>query len=410
MHNHRLIDSEGYLKSFSQNSKELTKGEKTVKIFACGDTGPVRNLEQLVIEKGPEAILGDVGKILSTGDIVFANLEVPFSKKGAALNKIPVFRINPDAISIIKSAQINIVSLANNHIFDFGLDAFNDTIGLLRTSGIHYFGAGKTDVEAREPAIIQINDVRIGFLGFLEIDSKIKNFPSGITPDGVVPQMHYENIKKAIKHLRSKVDWVILSLHFGLEYQFYPSPKDVELCRALIDAGADMILGHHPHYPQGLERYKNGLIAYSLGNFIWDQNFAGHTNSSFILEIIIKKQQIQSVRVMPLLLNRKYKLEMYNNHDSIEKLNSLSTVLLNESLLNEKWYFICRNKFIDLNLNLFKAIARIISQPYFFKVWIRNLFHPNTIYTLKSLFMFILSLEAIRYEIRKRFFKRRLQN
>jgi len=410
MHNQRLIDSEGYFKSFSQNGKGLTGGEKTVRIFACGDTGPVRSLEQLVIEKGPEAVLGDARTILSTGDLVFANLEVPFSKKGVPLNKIPVFRLNPDAISIVRGAQINIVSLANNHIFDYGLDAFNDTTGLLRTSGIRYFGAGKTDAEAREPAIIRINDVRIGFLGFLEIDSRIKNFPSGITPDGVVPQMHYENIKKSIDHLRPKVDWVILSLHFGLEYQFYPSPNNVKLCRALIDAGADMIFGHHPHYPQGLERHKNGLIAYSLGNFIWDQNFAGHTNSSFILEIVIKKKQIQSVRVIPLLLNRQYKLEMQNSQDSVEKLNNLSTVLLNESLLNEKWYFICRNKFIDLILNLFKAIARIISQPYFIKVWIRNLFHPNTISTLKSLFMFILSLKAIRYEIRKRFSIRRLQN
>lgn len=410
MHRQSLIDSKGYLKSFNQIDKELNNGEKVVKIFACGDTGPVRNLEQLVIEKGPEAILGDVREILSTGDLVFANLEVPFSKRGTPINKIPVFRINPDAISIIKSAQINIVSLANNHIFDYGFDAFNDTIELLRTSGIRYFGAGKTDDEAKKPEIICMNDVRIGFLGFLEIDSKIKNLPSGITPTGVTPQMYYENIKKAIKHLRPKVDWIILSLHFGIEYQLYPSPKDVKLCRALIDNGADIILGHHPHYPQGLERYKNGLIAYSLGNFIWDQNFAGHTDSSFILEIIINKKQIQSVRVIPTRLNLQYNLEINNNHDSFEKLNNLSTILLSDSLLNEKWYFICRNKFIELNLNLFKAIARIISQPYFLMVWIRSLFHPNTIYTLKSLIKSILSLKAIQYEMKKRSLKRRLKN
>ncbi len=193
---------------------------------------------------------------------------------------------------------------------------------------------------------------------------------------------------------------MILSLHFGWEYQLFPSPKDVNLCRFFIDSGVDIILGHHPHYPQGIERYKDGLIVYSLGNFIWDQNLVGHTNSSYLAEISILKDSIQSVKVIPYRLNSNYRLELLNDNGAIEEINSIAKILRNKRILNEKWYFIARNKIIEQSINitnaaLQKKIKKLLQL-------IKVLSSPRWVYTAISILFYIITGRAIWYEVKKR--------
>ena len=246
---HIVIDHDGYLTDFKTPNDATAKQKTPIKIIACGDTSPVRKLEKKVLEGKSTHILGNLKPILQNADLVFANLEAVYSNRGVPLDRVPVFRLNPKAFDIIKEANINVVSLANNHMFDYGPKAFIDTIELLKKNEISYFGAGFTHNEALKPLIMEVKGIRLGFIGFRNKEVK------GFDDNGVItPQIDADLVYDSIKGLKQKVDMLVLSLHFGYEYKFYPSPKDVVLCRNFIDAGVDIILGHHPHYPQGIEK------------------------------------------------------------------------------------------------------------------------------------------------------------
>lgn len=392
-----IINRNGYLTDFFSDRTEYFFDGEVVKMIACGDTGPVRSLEKIVIEKGSFHVLGDIESILNGADFAFANLEAVFSTNGEPLNRVPVFRLNPDAFEIIKDANIKVVSLANNHMFDYGPDAFADTLTILEDNQITHFGAGLTIEQALEPAVVTLKGIKIGFLGFRDKEHK-KMDNNGV----ITPQINNDIVIENIEKLKALVDVLVLSLHFGWEYQFYPSPKDVALCRTFIDNGVDIILGHHPHYPQGVEKYKNGLISYSLGNFIWDQKFVGHSNSSYILEIGMTKKGICSVKIIPFQMNREYQLKIKSDDNSINELNNFSSVLLDKKLLNEKWYFICRDKFLIAIKSFLEVIFKHKFKSYYSKNWLKSLFLPRAVHSWLSLLVFILTLRALKYELKKR--------
>ena len=391
-----IIDSQGYLKGFAAYTNEDNSQHDSVTMIACGDTGPVRNLERVVLDKGPMHVLGETTSILNSADIVFANLEVVFSERGSPLNRTPVFRLDPKAFEIIKDAKISVVSLANNHMFDYGPEAFIDTFELIKAHNVKAFGAGLILGQALKPAIISSKGLKFGFLGFRDKEHK------GFDHNGVItPEINKHIVFEEIKSLRPKVDVLILSLHFGWEYQYYPSPKDVELCRSFIDAGADIILGHHPHYPQGIEEYRNGLIAYSLGNFIWDQKFIGHTDSSYMLSIDVTKKGIHRVKVIPFQMDSKYQLVIKSDKESIEEIELFSKVLSDYNLLREKWYYICRDRFLVLVKDVYKNAFKKRSISYVKTSWLNNVSNPRALYAWFSLFASVFTLKAIKYEVKK---------
>ena len=185
---------------------------------------------------------------------------------------------------------------------DFGADSLATTRSLLAANGLEAFGAGKDLAEARRPVIVTRKGIRFGFLGYGVAHSR-RVYASKQRP-GIAPIV-MEDIRKDIAALRSKVDVLILSLHWGMEYDSLPSARQREQAHQLLDWGADMILGHHPHVVQGIEVYKNKVIAYSLGNFVFDQRGKG-TNRSFILAASFGKQGFLSGRIIPLDRKKRY--------------------------------------------------------------------------------------------------------
>jgi poly-gamma-glutamate synthesis protein (capsule biosynthesis protein) len=175
---------------------------------------------------------------------------------------------NADGVRAIADAGFNIVTLANNHAFDC-LDAgFANVRNLLDELGVRHFGAGMNLGEAATPAIVEINGVRLAFLAAVDKRSGPYWFAS---PDhcGVAP-LDMDRLLRQIRELRSTAHHVIVSLHWGEERFWMPSPGQIEQAHAFVDAGASMILGHHPHVIQGMETYHGAPILYSLGNFIAD--------------------------------------------------------------------------------------------------------------------------------------------
>ena len=229
-----------------------------------------------------EAAAGnDVGRafenfsILKDADIAMVNLECPVTTRGHKVEKPFNFRMNPRFLTALLNTGINIVNIANNHIFDYGSEGLFDTISYLDSIGIQHVGGGRTKAEAQQPVIIDVRGVRIGFLAYYgggEAPTATKSGPG-------VARRDIGLIGSTIRTLKTRdsVDFVVVNLHWGTEKADSPDGSQRMFAHQVIDAGADALIGHHPHVLQGIERYKKGVIVYSLGNFI----FGGNNRSTY---------------------------------------------------------------------------------------------------------------------------------
>lgn len=205
---------------------------------------------------------------VSGANIVFANLEGPISLLGRPNPQKVSLRSAPGWLKVLASAGFNLFSLANNHILDYGIDAAQDTVNGLHTHNINCVGYGLDESHARKPLVLRHNDMSFAFLAYCTVENKDPIYANGNCPG--IPFGGVSEICEDITKIKKEVDYVIISLHWGIEHYLYPSTEQVAIAHAAIDAGASVILGHHPHVVQGAELYKDGLIFYSLGNFVFD--------------------------------------------------------------------------------------------------------------------------------------------
>ncbi|MDD4681475.1 MAG: AmmeMemoRadiSam system protein B, partial [Clostridia bacterium] len=211
-------------------------------------------------------------------DILFGNLEQPITSHEKSLDKNYKYILEsvPEAIQGIQYAGFNMLSLANNHMMDYYWEGLDDTITILDDSDISHAGAGRDLIDARKPAIIEKKGLKIALLAYTDMayveyrGNPPLYFAADIHKPGVAP-LRLELIQEDIQKVREQVDIIILSLHWGEEDSFRISEQQKKLAHELSDAGADIILGHHPHWFQGIEIYNGKPIVYSLGNFIFDQ-------------------------------------------------------------------------------------------------------------------------------------------
>ncbi|MFN0157800.1 MAG: CapA family protein [Bacteroidota bacterium] len=221
-------------------------------------------------------------ELLSTADIGMVNLECPVTTRGIAVEKPFTFRMQPAFLPALKQAGIDIVNIANNHIYDYGAIGLFDTIEHLDSAGIAHVGAGRTHDEAHQPIVIERAAYRIGFLGYYGGGEA----PAATADSPGVARRDVELIQRDIRALKEhdSANFIVVNLHWGTEKADTPDTWQTKVGRAIIDAGADAVIGHHPHVLQGIERYKHGVIAYSLGNFIFGGN-SRHTYNTGIFEI-----------------------------------------------------------------------------------------------------------------------------
>jgi len=246
------------------------------------------------------AFLGKLG-ILKSYDIVFANLEGPASDKGEDVHNLYSFRMDPSVIPALRGAGIDILSVANNHIGDWGLIAYADTLARLRENEILYTGGGKNLLEAEQPAIIEKYGKKIGFLGLSD------KGPNNMAVQDETPGLLLANspdFDAVIKNASKQVDFLVVYFHFGEEYQAKHNERQGSLAHRAIDDGAKIVIGSHPHMIEDTEVYKNGYIAYSLGNFIFDQGFSADTMQGMLLKIKLKTNGEMSVEKNIIQLNK----------------------------------------------------------------------------------------------------------
>ena len=243
---------------------------------------------------------------LKKADILFGNLEGPISNKGKKVGSIYSFRMNPKAIEGLKYAGFDILSLANNHMFDYQRVAFEDTMRILEENGIDYLGAGFSAKEAFSPKITEIKNTRIGFLAYTNLGPEAWRATKGGSGIAWVSEKDIEKIKEDIGEAKQKTDVLIVSLHSGEEYATNTTPSQISLARAFVDAGADLVVGHHPHIIQEIEKYKDGWIAYSLGNFVFDQGFSEETMEGLLLEVIIEDNKIKELNQKEIKISKSF--------------------------------------------------------------------------------------------------------
>ena len=239
-----------------------------VRLAAVGDLLLQRPPTAVAYPRFAQLIGGDIAETFGNCELVFGNLECTLAAEQELIPTEPRVITNADSVYAVKAAGFNVVTLANNHMFDGRDQGFTKLRCLLHEIDLPHFGAGLNSTEASAPAVLHVNGLRIAFLGAVDHRSGPYQFASD-TAWGVAP-LDAERLAQQIRQLRSRVDHVIVSIHWGEERFLLPSPQQLQQARALVDAGASMILGHHPHVVQGLEVYKDAPIIYSLGNFIAD--------------------------------------------------------------------------------------------------------------------------------------------
>ena len=230
-----------------------------------------------------------VQEVLSSADLTFGNLEGPISDKGANIGSIYSFRANPKSVEGLSFAGFDVVSIANNHMWDYGRAAFLDTLSILSSKQIAYVGGGENYLKAHTPVIRDVRGTKVAFLAYTNL---LPPFLGRIDAAPSVAFHDSEQMTLDIIDAKKVADVVVVSFHFGEEYKTIHNAYQEKIAHTAVDAGASIVIGHHPHVIQDVEVYKGAYIAYSLGNFIFDQNFSLDTSKGMVVTITFKDKKI----------------------------------------------------------------------------------------------------------------------
>jgi poly-gamma-glutamate synthesis protein (capsule biosynthesis protein) len=244
---------------------ERKEGE-AILVF-LGDVALGRTMEAQLARYGPAYSWGGLAPLLQEADLAVANLECVLATRGEPLDKPYLIRAHPGRGQTLVEAGFDLVNLAHNHALDFGQAGLDQTLETLEALDIATVGAGSSQEMARRPAVFDLNGVRVAVLGYA---AARWNGSEDVPATDRVAWAKPGAVQADVKAVRDRVDLVIVQLHAGTEYATSPSPDQVRFARAAIDAGADLVVGHHPHVTQTVERYKQGLIVYSLGDALFD--------------------------------------------------------------------------------------------------------------------------------------------
>lgn len=239
--------------------------KETILIEIVGDICPAWGFRSAFDHQDADAVFGELAPILRKGDLTLGNLEAPLSDRGATLAKCgPCLRGKPKDMEVLKAAGFDGLTMANNHILDFGETALFDTMSAARTNGIRCFGAGKNREEAKKATFFQVKGWRIGALGFgeEEFNCAYENAAGANLFDP------YESLEE-IAAAKAQCDYLIVFYHGGIEHYAYPSPLLQKKCRKMAQAGADLVLCQHSHCIGTRECFAGSEILYGQGNGVF---------------------------------------------------------------------------------------------------------------------------------------------
>jgi poly-gamma-glutamate synthesis protein (capsule biosynthesis protein) len=243
---------------------------------------------------------GAVREYLSGADLTLANFENPVIRDSVYHPDATTFTGDLRLMPELDQAGIDGVTLGNNHILDAGTEGLEETMGHLDDAGIAHAGAGMDLAQARKPMIFDVGGTKIGVLSYMGVPNYDWAWATASAP-GTAPLLQ-NLMEEDIKRLRPKVDLVVVSPHWGIEYLATPEPEQVELAHAAVDAGADVFIGGHAHWAKGIEMYKGKPIYYGVGNFLLDQSWSEETSTGIFADVTLYGDTVVQTRPVPFIM------------------------------------------------------------------------------------------------------------
>ena len=332
-------------------------GDACTEIAICSDWAPIRNFSDIMLQE-PLSVYGDLLPELRRADVRIVNLECPLVDQGKPVDKSgTVLKGVSDHIAGLARVPFEIATLGNNHVFDYGIDGFVKTRDLLHQNHIKTLGAGLTIEEASEPLVFASKGIGIGLINFSEGED--------LTAAGKDPGVYgwgLDRVVQQVREVKKNLHAVIVICHAGVEYIPYPPPYLAAAFQRIATAGADLIIGHHPHVPQGVQICHQVPICYSLGNFVFFQytdlqwRKLGYFVRAGLAEKGISHIEIVPYEIFPdrlqLLKNRKFQWFM-------KKLKAISDPLDDVSQIQAAWHGFIRYYGMD---GFRDEIAKIMQQ------------------------------------------------
>ena len=332
-----------------QGNNSVATNDNTITVIAGGDVNLGRQTGQKIIAGEIDYPFANMGDMLKTADIAFVNLESQLVDLGGETQSPTSeyrFAGPPEGAQSLANAGVDIVSLANNHMWDYGKNGLESTLKALDATNVKYVGASMNSDDLFKPAITEVKGKKIAWFA-------ITNLLNGYENSGAANYIAFQNGAKLIEQIQAmkdSVDWVIVSIHSGAEYVENPSDAFVKMAHDLIDAGADAVIGHHPHVPQRIEEYvagssspssssdtallrsagqqnyegqvnkRKGVIFYSLGNFAFWQPFSFWTQNSFLAKLKLTEPHKVEYETIPIAAG--WQPELLTDEKMIEQLHS----------------------------------------------------------------------------------------
>lgn len=299
------LDLENIFSSDKDSRIQQLPPEQTITLITTGDIIPARsvNYKMTIYNDFTHPFL-KTADLLKQADLTLINLEAPLIKDCPLTNEGMIFCGNQRFVEGLKLADIDIANLANNHTFNWGAEGIIQTIDLLQKQGIQTCGYPLSQL-----TIQQVKNTKIGFLGW-----------------DFLADFNAKEILCAISKAKSKVDLLIVSSHWGAEYQSLPSPATQDLAHQMIEAGADLIVGNHPHWIQPIEIYQNKVIFYAHGNFIFDQEWSQQTKTGFAARTTFYQNKIIDIEIFPIFISDFNQPELLEDEKKEAILHHLKTI------------------------------------------------------------------------------------
>jgi poly-gamma-glutamate capsule biosynthesis protein CapA/YwtB (metallophosphatase superfamily) len=310
--------------------------DPTAEIIIAGDWAPIRDFSDTILAN-PEAVYGDLLPMLQGCHLRMVNLESPLVEEGTPIHKSgTVLKGVSGHISGLTTVPFEVATLGNNHVFDYGIDAFVHTRDLLHQHGIQSTGAGMSLAEAEKPLKVTANGVNIGIISFSEGEDLTA------AADGVpgVLGWEIERVIERVKEIRSRVHVIVVICHGGVEYLPFPPPYLADALQRIAKAGADLVIGHHPHVPQGVQVHNGVPICYSLGNFVFFQpTDLLYRKIGYLVKAGLTTEGVSTIRIIPYEIgsDRLMLLKDEKLRRALKKLGDLSAPLTRTDGIADAW-------------------------------------------------------------------------
>ena len=346
-------------------------GQAAATVAITSDWAPIRRYSD-AIARQPEAVYGDLAELLRRADLRITNLECPLTQRDTPVWKSgSELKGAPEHLGGLTTIPFEAVTLANNHVFDHGVEAFGETTRRLDDHRIQWVGAGMTAEQAHRPLIVEIKGVRLGIVNFSEGED--------LTAAGSGPGVFGWELDRAagiVGDLKKKGCVVLVICHCGVEYIPFPPPYVVEAFQYMVDAGADLVIGHHPHVPQGVQLYRGVPICYSLGNFVFYQETdLLYRKVGYCVEAGLSPTGVNGISLVPYEIGPHGLALLSENRrrQFFEALKAVSSPLASAEMINAAWHgFLRRYGLAGFKAEIDMLMERLAVDPFKGAAMFRN--------------------------------------